>query len=151
MIKLPKKIYAENRQARFDYEILKSFDAGIVLTGQEVKSIKSGRITIAGAIVGFTAGRPVLLNADIPPYQPKNLIGEYNSKRPRQLLLEKREIVELFDRSQERGLTVIPISVYNKGDLVKVEIALARRRKKSDKREAIKKREVKREIKRTVR
>ncbi len=139
-----------NRRALYDYEILEILEAGIELKGFEVKSIKTGRINLAGAYVIIRDNQAWLLNSDIPAYQPKNTPDDYNSKRTRRLLIKKSEIKNLIGRVQEKGLTLLPLKVYTKGKSgrIKIEIGLGKSRKKADKRELIKKREVEREIKR---
>jgi SsrA-binding protein len=147
--------YAENRRAHFDYQILETYEAGIELKGFEVKAIKSGRVSIASSFALPRAGsRGVelfLLNADIPPYQPANTPGDYDPKRSRRLLLKAHEIKTLLGKTKAEGLTLIPLKMYNKRGLVKVLLGLGRPKKKGDKREAIRKRETKREIERTLR
>lgn len=142
--------YAENRKARFDYQIIETFEAGIELKGFEVKAVKSGRANIAGCFAIIRGGELFLLNADIPPYQPNNTPKEYDPKRTRKLLVKKEEVGYLAGKLKSENLTLVPLRLYNKRGLVKVEIALARGKKKGDKREAIKKREAKREIERTL-
>jgi len=141
-------VIATNKRAYFDYEILETYEAGIELKGFEVKAVKSGRINLAGSYVIIHNNQAWLLNTDIPPYQPKNTPADYDSKRTRRLLLNKSEIKSLIGRTQEKGLTLIPLKVYTKGKggKIKVEIGLAKSRKKVDKRELIKKREDLREI-----
>lgn len=144
------EIYSENRRARFDYEFLETFDAGIELSGHEVKSIKSGKANIAGSFVVVRGGEAFLLGASVPPYQPNNLPPGYDADRTRKLLLKKEEIARLAGAGNAERLTIVPLKLYNKHGLVKLELALARSKKKADKRQAIKKREVKREIRRTL-
>jgi SsrA-binding protein len=144
------KIYAKNRKASFDYEILSRYEAGLVLQGSEVKSIQNGQINLAGALVSLKTGRPMLLNAEISPYQVNNTPLGYNPTRDRQILLNKRELAKISNEIESKKLTIIPLSVYNKKNLIKLEIGLARKRKKSDKREAIKKKETRRKIKSVV-
>lgn len=144
------EIYSENRRARFDYEFLETFDAGIELLGLEVKSVRSGKASIAGSFVVIRGGEAFLLGADIPPYQPNNLPPGYEADRTRKLLLKKEEIARLAGAGNAERLTIVPLKLYNKHGLVKLELALARSKKKADKRQAIKKREVKREIRRTL-
>ncbi len=145
------EIFAENRTAKFDYEIIDTFEAGIALLGGEVKSIQSGRVNLTGSIIRFEKGKLALLNADIPAYQPNNASEGYVPTRPRFLLLKKNEIAKIADYLDQRTLTILPISVYNNGNLIKLKIAVGRKRKKSDKRAVIKKRETSREIQRTLR
>jgi len=140
-------IIASNRKATFDYEIIETYEAGIELKGFEVKSIKAGQINLNGSYVNIYNGEAWLVNANIPPYQSKNVPADYNPKKDRRLLLNKKEIKYLAAKLQEKGLTIIPLEVYNKNRLLKLKIALVKPRKKFDKRELIKKREIKREIK----
>jgi SsrA-binding protein len=148
-------VLAENRRARFDYEILETFEAGIELKGFEVKAIKSGKVSLGGS---FALPRVTkkgttelwLTNADVAPYQPGNTPAEYDSKRPRRLLLKQEETKELLGKIKASNLTLVPIEMYNKRGLVKVLLGLARHKKKQDKRETIQKRETKREISRTL-
>lgn len=138
--------YAQNRKIFHDYEILDKFEAGLVLFGSEVKSIQLGKITLAGGVVKFQGGRLALLNVDIAPYQVKNTAKEYNPTRPRYLLLRPNEIKKLAETLEHRQLTILPISVYNKNGLIKLEIGIAKRKNKADKREALKKKSTKREM-----
>lgn len=138
--------YAENRKARFDYEILETFEAGLVLNGQEVKSVRLGRGQIAGSYVIPRGNELFLIGSTIPPYQPLNAPASYDAQRSRKLLLHKKEIRYLLGKSRERGLTLAPIRLYNKGAQIKLEFALARGKKKHDKRETLKKRDSEREM-----
>ena len=138
--------FARNKRAYFDYEILDKFEAGIQLKGFEVKAIKSGRLNLAGSHVIVRDNGAQLLNAGIPPYQPMNTPEGYDSKRTRRLLLNKDEIKSLVGKAHEAGLTLVPLRVYSKRDLIKVEIGLAKSRKAKDKRELLKKRATLREI-----
>jgi len=140
-----------NKKAHFDYEFLEKFEAGLVLKGQEVKSIKSGKMSLTGSYVVLKGGEVYLINANIPPFQPLNAPKEYNTTRARKLLLKKKEIQYLFGKSQERGLTLIPIRVYSNKGKLKLEFAIARGRKKSDKKDLIKKRETDKEMRREMR
>ena len=140
--------YAENRKARFDYEVLEKFEAGIELVGAEVKSVRGGQISLEGSFVIVRGGEAFLINANVPPYQPANAPKDYDPLRNRKLLLTKKEIGELEASGKNKSLTIVPISVYNKGRKIKVEIALAKGKKKFDKRETIKKRETDREVRR---
>jgi SsrA-binding protein len=144
------KPLSENRKAHFEYEIMETYETGIVLTGQEVKSVKNGRANLTGSFVIVKPKSAFLLNAEIPPYQPKNTLPDYDPRRNRQLLLKKEELKYLLGKSQESGLTIVPLSLYNKGRRIKVAVALARHKKKYDKRETIKKREFEREKGRTL-
>mgnify|MGYP001606785949 FL=1 len=140
---------AENRRASFDYEILEKFQAGVELTGHEAKSIKMGRFDLAGAHAILRNDEIFLVGANIPSFQPGNAPQNYEPQRTRKLLLKRDEIKYLIGKTQS-GLTVVPLRGYTNRGFVKIEIALAKGRKKHDKREVIKKREVKREIRRFV-
>lgn len=140
------KPIAQNKRALFDYEILEKFEAGLVLTGQEVKSVKSGHISLPGAFVTIHNGEAFLTNATIPPYKLAGKIENYDETRSRKLLLHKDQISHLVGKTQQKGLTLVPIMVYIKNNLVKLEFGIARGRKKVDKREYIKERESRREI-----
>ncbi len=140
------EIFAENKKAYFNYEIKEKFQAGIVLIGQEVKSIRLGRVGLAGSFVVFRNGELYLIGTKIPAYQPKNAGATYNPERDRKLLLNKSEINYLIGKSSERGLTLIPIKVYTENNKIKLEFGVARGKKKYDKKESIKKREDQREI-----
>jgi len=142
-------VLSDNKQAFFDYEILEKFEAGLVLFGWEVKSIKLGRASLRGAFVFFKQV-PFLVNASIPAYQASNTPKEDDPTRSRKILLSKKEIAYLTTAVQEKGLTVIPLRLYTKGDKIKIELALAKGKKRFDKRETIKKRDVKREIDREL-
>ena len=141
-------IITTNKRAYFDYNILEAYEAGIELKGFEVKSIKTGRINLAGAYAIIRDNQAWLINADIPAYQPKNAPIDYDSKRTRRLLLKKSEIKNLIGSIAKKGLTLMPLKVYTKNRKVKIEIGLGKSRKKKDKRELIKKREAKREMRR---
>ena len=144
------KVLANNKKAMFDYEILEKFEAGIVLSGQEVKSIRSGNISLKGSYVVIRGEEPYLIGANIPPYQPKNISPEYDPERTRKLLLNKKEINYLIGKTQERGLTLIPLKVYTKYARIKLEFGVGKGKKKVDKREVIKKRDINRDIKREL-
>ena len=137
---------AENRRARFDYEVKDTYEAGIELMGHEVKSAKGGRFQIAGARVLIRGGEAWLVNSHIPPYQPKNTPADYEEDRSRRLLLTKEEIKSLTGALHEKGGMLIPLRAYLKHGFIKLELGVARARKQSDKREVIKKREHLREM-----
>lgn len=141
---------AKNKRAFFDYEILEKYEAGIELLGIEVKSVRAGRMNIQNAYANVRGMEIWLLNADIPAYQPKNAPAGYESTRSRRLLLHKAEIETLIGKIKEKNLTLLPLRVYNKGRRLKIELGLGRHKKKVDKREAIKKREVKKDIARVL-
>lgn len=138
----------ENRKATFNYEFLEKLDAGIELLGLEVKSLRGKLGSLEGAYVIVRGNEAFLVGAYIPAYQPKNAPKGYDERRNRKLLLTKKEIVTLAGAESKKGLTIVPISVYNRGRKIKVNIAIARGKKKFDKRETIKKREVERDIRR---
>ena len=142
--------YTENRKARFNYEILEKYEAGIELFGAEVKSVRGGQMSLEGAFVIIRGGEAYLINANIPPYQPKNAPQDYDPLRNRKLLLTKKEIAELAGSEKNKSLTIVPLSVYNKSRKIKLELALAKGKKKYDKRESIKKRDTDREIRREI-
>jgi len=144
------KVIVENKKAYFNYQILEKFEAGISLIGQEVKSIKSGRINLAGAYVVLKNGQVYLVGCHIPPYQPKNAPPDYNPERFRKLLLKKSEIKYLIGKVKQKGLTLVPLKVYTKRGKIKVEFGIAKGLKKVDKRELIKKREVERRIRKAL-
>lgn len=130
----------ENRKARFDYEIIEDFESGIVLSGAEVKSVRGGGTTMTGARVIFEDDGAYVIGMNIPKYKFDSA-EEYDAGRRRKLLLHRKEIIELQTKMRSAGLTVVPVSLYNKGSLVKVKIALVRGKKKFEKREILKKRE----------
>ena len=141
-------IYAENRKARFNYEIVEKFEGGIELIGTEVKSVRGGQMSLEGAFVIIRGGEAYLINANIPPFQPKNAPADYDPLRNRKILLTKKELQELAGTDKNKSLTIVPLSVYNKGRKVKIEIAEVKGKKKYDKRETTKKRETDRELRR---
>jgi len=140
----------ENRKAHFNYEIGETYEAGIELLGFEVKSLRAGKGSLDGAHVVVRGGEAFLVGADISPFQPKNTPENYDSKRARKLLLTKKEISELGGYESKKGLTVIPLSVYNKGKKIKISVAVGKGKKLFDKRQSIKKKEAEREIRRTL-
>ena len=137
---------AENRRARFDYDISETYEAGIELRGYEVKSAKSGRFQIAGAHVLIRAGEAWLVNSHIPPYQANNTPSDYEEDRARRLLLRKDEVKALEGALHEKNRHLIPLRAYIKKGFIKIELGIGQSRKKSDKREVIKKRSHQREI-----
>jgi SsrA-binding protein len=144
------KVYSVNKKARFDYEILDTLEAGLVLTGAEVKSIRAGSVSLNGGFIVFHDNNAELINVHIPKYKFAGSLKNYEPERTRRLLLKDREINYLRGKSQERGLTIVPLSLYNKGRHIKLEIAVAKGKKKYDKREATKKRELNREINKKI-
>ena len=134
--------YASNPKANFDYEILETIEAGIALEGQEVKSIKNGGASIKGSYVKIINEEPFLIGVIISPYQTANTPKNYDPQRSRKLLLSKKEIINLTDESKASRVTLVPIKLYGKKGLIKLLIGVARGKKKYDKRESIKKKDV---------
>lgn len=148
----PHKIAAENRRARFNYEIGEVFEAGLMLTGTEVKSLRTGKATIAESYASIDkAGELFLVNANIPEYLEANRFN-HTPKRPRKLLLKSREIVKLALATERQGMTIVPLKIYfNEKGRAKIEIALAKGKQLHDKRETDKKRDWDREKGRLLR
>ena len=155
------KIYSENKKAGFDYEILEKYEAGVVLFGQEVKSIKTGHINLSGSYVvirgparnaahSAAGGEPFLIGVKVPPYQPNNAGADYDEERPKKLLLNKKEINELIGKTKQKGFSLIPLKVYDNNGRIKLEFGLARGKRKYNKKEKIKERDVEREINREL-
>ena len=138
------KTVATNRKARFEYQLLETFEAGLVLKGTEIKSVRRGQISLQEAYVRTDGKEAWLVGAHIAPYEHASAF-QHDPDREKKLLLNKREIRELYDAVRIKGLTIIPVRVYLKGGRAKVEIAIAKGKKKYDKREAIKKRDYERE------
>ncbi len=136
-----------NRKARFDYEILESYEAGIVLTGSEVKSLRNRNANLRDSFCIIKNGEAFIVNMHISQYPPATIFNHEPTRR-RKLLLKKNEIKRLIGKTKERGLVLIPLRVYFKNRYAKVEIALARRKKKYEKKELIKERDLKRELRR---
>jgi SsrA-binding protein len=139
-----------HKRVTYDFEILETFEAGISLLGTEVKSIRGGQGKLEGAHVIIRGKEAFLVGASIPAFQKANVAKSYDAERPRKLLLTVKEITELELKSERQGLTIVPIKLYNKGRNLKLEIAIARGKKKQDKRQSIKERDVKRDIAREV-
>jgi len=144
------KTVARNRKARHEYELLEKVEAGLVLTGTEVKSLRNGKANLEDAYAEIDNGEVWLLGCDIPEYLQANRMNHV-PKRRRKLLLHRREIAKLDSKSGEKGLTLVPLSIYFKKGVAKVELSVARGRKTYDKREAIKKQDAKRDIDRATR
>jgi SsrA-binding protein len=144
------KILAANRRARFDYDILDTYEAGLSLLGHEVKSAKNGRAGLAGAYAVIRDGEAWLLNCTIPPYQQNNVPDDYDPDHTRRLLLTKREIRELEGKLKEKGLLLVALELFVKKNLVKVKLALARSRKAPDRRDVLKKRAIDRDAEREL-
>ena len=140
----------ENQRARFDYSILEEMEAGLELFGFEVKSLRAKHGSLKGARVVARGGEAYLVGASIPPWQIANAPKSYDPERSRRLLLSEKEIARISSAEGEKGLTIVPISVYSKGRILKLAIAIARGKKKEDKRHSIRAREEKRRIERTL-
>src|SRR3989344_1685876 len=140
----------ENKRVGFDYEILETLEAGLELRGFEVKPLRAGHGSLKGAHVVARGGEAYLVGASIPAWQPANAPKSYDPERTRRLLLSKKEILHVAQAESEKGLTVVPLSVYNKKSRLKLGIAIARGKKKEDKRHSIRAREEKRRIDRTL-
>ena len=138
-----------NKKATFDYEILETFEAGIKLTGQEVKSVKSKHIKIQGAYISVLKGTCLLKNCSIPKYSYAGNIT-YDPLRDRILLLSRKQIDQLAKKLDEKGIAVTPLEVYLKGNLIKIKIGVGRGKKKYDKRQIIKNRDLDRQMKRSI-
>ncbi len=144
------KVVATNRKANFEYFLLERFEAGIALQGSEIKSIRKGQVSLAEAYVRLEGREAWLVNAHIAPYDPASYTN-HDPKRPRRLLLHRRELRQLWNAVRQKGVTVIPVRIYIKGSLAKVEIAIAKGKKLYDKRSEIARRDVEREIEREQR
>lgn len=140
----------EHKKARLNYEILEEFEAGIELLGHEVKSLRDKHGKLEGSHIIVRGGEAYIVGMSIPPYQPKNIAKEYDPERSRRLLLTHKELIALSEAESQKGLTIVPLSVYNKGQKLKVRVAIARGRKKYDKRDVLKKRDTEREMRRTL-
>ncbi len=143
-------VLLENKKARFDYEVLKTFEAGLELRGWEVKSIRGKMASLAGARAIVRGGEVYIVGLDIRPSQANNLPANYEEGRVVRLLLSKKEISELHGKLAQKGLTLVPIRLYTKGKRIKAQIALVKGKKKFEKRDKIKERESKRKIERTI-
>lgn len=143
-------VLVHNKKATFNFEILEKFEAGIELLGFEVKSVRAGRAKLDGAHVLVRGGEAYLVGATVQPYQPSNTPKEYDADRPRRLLLTKKELNTLIGVDAAKGLTLVPLSLYNKNRYIKLSFASVRGKKQYDKRETIKERETDREMRRTL-
>ena len=145
-----RKVVASNRRARHEYDVLDRMEAGIALTGPEVKSIRAGKVSIAEAFARVDNGEVWLHDMHIAPYEAASLWNT-DPLRPRRLLLHRKEIRKLIGGVEEKGRTLVPLEIYFKRGRAKVELAVAKGRKLHDKREALKRQEAKREVERAVR
>lgn len=139
-----------NKKAKFDYNFIKSFDAGVTLLGFEVKALRKGKGSLSGSYVIVRGNEAFIVGMDIPPYQQNNTPEGYDSRRIRRLLLNKKEISELVGHEKAMGESIIPKRVFLKNNKVKIELGVAKGKKKFDKRETIKKRETDRNINRIL-
>jgi len=138
------KVITDNKKAVFDYEILETYHAGMVLFGFEAKAVMAGRASLKGAFVIIRGNEAFLINASIAPYQPKNTPNTYEHDRTRKLLLKKQEIAALTGKTAQKGLTLIPLALYTERRKIKLQFALSRHKKSFEKRDLIKKKEFKR-------
>lgn len=145
------KLIADNRRARFEYELLERVEAGVVLTGSEVKSARDGQVQLGQAYADIRNGEAWLVGASIAEYAPGGGEFAHQPDRDRKLLLHRQEIESLYGKVREKGLTLVPTRMYFKDGRVKVELALARGRERADKRRVIADREAKRQMERAVR
>ncbi|HLC76106.1 MAG TPA: SsrA-binding protein SmpB [Candidatus Peribacterales bacterium] len=141
------KVVAKNKRARFDYELLEELEAGLLLTGQEVKSVRAGNADLKGAYVSFASGKPVLKNSTIQPYKYASNLTGYDPGRDRELLLRKSEIERLRESANEKGITVLPLE-FRSARTIKILLGVGRGRKTIDKRRKIKERDVERKLRR---
>lgn len=139
-----------NKKAHFNYEFLEKIEAGLELLGLEVKSLRKGQGTLDGSYVIVRGGEAYLTGMNIPPFQTNNTPKDYDPMRNRKLLITKAEIKKLANNESKKGLTIVPISVYNKGSKLKLELAIARGKREFDKRESLKKRDTERDMRRTL-
>lgn len=142
--------YATNDKAFYDYEILEKFEAGLKLTGFEVKGVRSNKASIKGSYIKLLRGLPYLVGATISPFQQGNQPEGYDALRNRALLLNKKELEEISQALETKGLTIVPLKIYDKHGIIKLEIAIARGKKIYDKRETIKKRDTDRSTRRAM-
>lgn len=142
--------FAENKKAKFDYEILEEYEGGLELFGHEVKSIRTKGANISNAHIVVRGGEAYMVGASIPVYQNTAQLEKYDPERVRRILLNKKELLVLSEQESKKGLTLVPISLYNKGRLIKVRFAIVRGKKKFDKREKIKERDTNREMQRSL-
>lgn len=147
---VPMSVYITNKKAHFNFEILKEYEAGLVLRGYEAKAIRAGKGKLDGGHVIIRGGEAFVVGISISPYQVANTPKNYDPERARKLLLSSKELSELEVQGEQAGLTIVPLKLYNNGRKIKLEIALSRGKKKADKRQTIKQRDTKREIDRIL-
>lgn len=143
--------YAENRRARYDYEVLESFEGGLVLTGQETKSVRNGRAKLQGTFLKLLGGELWLIGAHIAPYEKASGLHDYDPTRSRKVLVRRSELRYFTGKLHEKGLTLVPFSFYPKGRRIKVSFGLCRGKKTHDKRETLKQRDLERSTRRALR
>jgi len=144
------KVVASNKKAKFEYFLLEHFEAGIELRGSEIKSIRAGNISLTESYIEVDGRQAWLTNAHIAPYEQANRYN-HDPRRPRRLLLHKREIRELWNSVRQKGVTIVPVRVYLKDGIAKIDIAIAKGKKLYDKREEIARRDMQREVERNER
>ncbi len=144
------KIVADNRQARYLYEILETFEAGIVLVGTEIKSIRAGKLNLRDGFALLRNGEMFLMNVHVSPHSTASQLFNHEPRRTRKLLLHHKEIRKLKDQVEQQGLTLVPLKMYLKRGIVKVDMALVRGKKLHDKRESSKRRDDQREMQRAM-
>jgi len=142
--------YAKNKFAYHDYEVLDTLEAGLVLTGAETKAIRTETVRLKGSYVSLRGDEAWLVNAHIPRYKYAGTMTDYDPERPRKLLLNRKEIAYLQGKSHEKGLTIVPLSVYSRGRHIKLEIGVARGKKLHDKKRDKKERDIKRDVQRDI-
>lgn len=140
----------EHKKARLDYETLEEFEAGLQLLGHEVKSLRARHGKLEGSHIIVRGGEAYIVGMSIPPYQAANTAKDYEPERTRKLLVHKKELIKLSAAEGQKGLTIVPLAVYNRGSKLKVRVAIARGRKVYDKRSVLKERDTKRDIQRTL-
>lgn len=146
------EILASNKKIGFDYQILETYEVGLVLFGYEVKSIRKGQVNLKGSYISFRVNNKnkneaYLINSFVSLYKPAGKINDYNPERPRKILLKKKELNYLLGKKQEKGLTIVPVRLYTKNSFIKLEIAVVKGKKTFDKREDLKKKEIEKHIK----
>lgn len=142
---------AVNKRAGFDYKLSEKYQAGLVLKGHEVKSVRLGHVSLKESFVALKDGELFLINAHISPYKQAGNLSDYDPQRSRKLMLKRSEIKSLIGKIREKGLTLVPIRMYTKGRLLKLELAVGKGKKEYDKRDSIKRREDERKIRRMLR
>lgn len=141
----------ENKKARLRFSILETFSAGLELSGSEVKSLRKKLGSLEGSRILVRGGEAYLVGATIPPFQVANTRSDYNPEKPRRLLLNKKEIAEIADAESKKGLTIVPLEVYNSGRYVKLRLAIVKGKGKEDRREDLKRADAMRDVEREIR